>query len=187
LKTLRKNKKWSYTTLSKKLDCPIDIIKLWESGEMTPTENDLVKIAYFFDIDVADLYLAKKDEKELSILTIIILFIIGCVIGILIKNIIYTIILPILNIALYLCIYNLCEYKTDSNDKPKSLFGFNIAHDEIKIYLYESNIIAIMYTYLSTIFRILKINFLVPNINIISEKNVNSLLIIIIAYLLLMI
>lgn len=187
LETLRKNKKWSYKTLSKKLDCPVDIIKLWESGEMIPSENDLVKIAYFYNINVEDLYLSKPEKKEISILALLLLFIIGCVIGIFINNIIYIFILPILNIIAYFCIYNLCKYKIDAKDKPKSLFGFNIENDDKKIYLYEANIIAIIYTYLSIAFRVLKINFLVPNINIIKEKNVNTLLIIIIAYLLLMI
>lgn len=187
LQNLRKNKKWSYTTLSKKLNCPVDIIKLWETGEMTPSENDLAKIAYFYDIDVESLYLDDEEEKEPSILLIIILFIIGCILGIFIKSLIYIFIIPILNIGLYLCIYNLWKYKIDTDDKPKSLFGFNIEKDEKKIYLYEANIIAISYTYLCTILRLLKINFLVPNINIIAEKNVNTLLIIMLSYLLLMI
>lgn len=187
LGTLRKNKKWSYTTLSKKLDCPVDIIKLWETGEMTPSATDLVKIAYFYNIDVEDLYIEKEPQKEISILAIIILFILGCVIGIFTSNVIYTIILPILNITLYLCIYNLCKYKRCSEDMPKSLFGFSLEKDDIKIYLYESNIIAIIYTYFSILFRIFKIDLFIPNINIISKKNVNTLLIIVIAYLLLMI
>lgn len=187
LETFRKNKKWSYKTLSKKLDCPIDIIKLWETGEMLPSEDDLIKLASLYDIDVNSLYLEKIKEHKINIPIILILFIIGVIIGILTGNKIYAIIIPILNIIIYICIYKLWKYKYPSNDKPKSLFGFNIEKDDKKIYLYESNIIAIIYTYFSILFRVLKINFLVPNVNIITEKNVNTLLIIGLTYLLLMI
>ncbi len=188
LEKLRKDKKWSYTTLAKKLDCPVDIVKLWETGEMTPSETDLVKIAYHYDINVEDLYIEEDQPKEISILAIIFLFLLGCVIGIFTGNIMYTFIFPILNIFIYICIYNLYKYKDSSKEIPKSLFGFSIDNDDyIKIYLYESNIIAIIYTYFSILFRLLKINFLVPNINIIDEKNVNTLLIIVLVYLLLMI
>ena len=188
LEKLRKDKKWSYKTLAKKLDCPVDIVNLWETGEMTPSATDLVKIAYFYDINVEDLYLEEEPKKEISILVIIFLFILGCAIGIFTSSIMYTFIIPILNIFLYICIYNLCKYKDSSKEIPKSLFGFSLNNnDYIKIYLYESNIIATIYTYFSILLRLLKINFLVPNINIIEEKNVNTLLIIILVYLLLMI
>jgi len=154
---------------------------------MLPSEDDLIKLASLYDIDVNSLYLEKIKEHKINIPIILILFIIGVIIGILTGNKIYAIIIPILNIIIYICIYKLWKYKYPSNDKPKSLFGFNIEKDDKKIYLYESNIIAIIYTYFSILFRVLKINFLVPNVNIITEKNVNTLLIIGLTYLLLMI
>lgn len=187
LQDLRKKKKWSYKTLSKKIDCPVDIIKLWETGDMIPSNADLVKLAYYYNIDVKELYLKTSKEKGINIFKIITLFILGCLIGIFTKNIVYFIIMPLLNVFLYLCTFNLSKYKKDSKNIPKSLFGFSLEIDDKKIYLYESNILAIIYTYVSIILRLLDMQILVPNINFIKSNYLNTFLIILITYLLLMI
>lgn len=187
LENLRKKHKWSYKTLSEKLDCPIDIIKLWESGEMPPSLDDLKKLAKIYDIEVEDLYIEEGHVKHVSIIGVILLIIAGIIMGLILDNYIYMGLISVLNIIVYLCFYNLFKYKSELENVPKSLFGFDISDKEKRIYFYEANIIASAYTYITIIFRFLNIDIFIPNINIIGEKNVNTLLIIGLSYLLLMI
>lgn len=187
IESLRKKHRWSYKTLSNKLDCPVDIIKLWESKEMEPTMDDLDKLAKVYDVSLDLLYIKEEVEDEhISGVLIMILIFIGIIIGMFLNNYIYMIILVLLNVILYLCFYNLFKYKNKKEDIPKSLFGFDISEKEKRIYFYEANIIASIYTYLTIIFRFFNIKIFVPDINIIGEKNVNTLLIILASYLLLM-
>ncbi len=185
IENLRKKKRWSYKTVSQKIDCPVDIIKLWETGEMEPQKEDLKKLATLYEIDQNAFYI-KAPKKKFSIIKLLIFFAIGCLFGILTKNYIYALLCPILNIILYSCIYNLYKYPNEPGEYPKSLFGLNITKNDKAIYFFESNIIAVIYTYITIILRVLNISFLIPNINIIEEKNVNTLLIMTSSYLLLM-
>lgn len=170
IENLRKKHRWSYKTLAKKLACPVDIIKLWGTGELSPRKEELIKLAKLYDIPVEDLIIPEKRESKISLIGILILLIVGLMIGLLFDNYIYMFILPILNITIYLCFYNLLKYKSVSNDVPKSLFGFNITCNEKKIYFYEANIIASIYTYLAILLRFLNIAIFIPHINIIGEK-----------------
>lgn len=187
LQDLRKQKKWSYKTLSKKINIPIDIIKLWETGEMLPTKEDIISLAHIYEVSIDELYYEEEKVRHISIIKIILIFILSILLGIIFKSYIYIILFPILNILLYIILYNLSPYKEGDGDYPRSLFGLNIHNDDKKIYFMESNLISIIYTYITLLFRLLNIDFLIPKINIIREKNVNTLLIIVIAYLLLMI
>lgn len=194
LKYYREKNNLSIQELSKKINCPKKIITLWEDGIIKPKDKDIENLIKLYKIEKDELY-KKEESKYTPIVVSIFLLIMGLILGIAKNNLTVTIILPIVLIIGYnMGIRVLREYQVSdklNKEIPKSIFGMLLdiydKKQRRKIYLMEANLITSSYLIFNMLFIILNLNELVLNFEILKDKTMNQLLLIILVYITLLI
>lgn len=193
LKYYREQKELSIRALSNKIRIAKSKIKMWEDGELEPTEKELDYLVKFYKITKEDLMYQEETNYRSIIIISIILGVIGIVIGGLINNIAISILLTIILISIYLLLlkikglYQATKRITESI--PKSLFSIMLDLDSKKkrvgIYLIESSFISSVYLLFTMICRVLDLNNLIVNFEIIKNDQLNLVVLSIIIFILL--
>lgn len=190
LKLYREVNNYDIKYVAKKIKCPKSLIREWEEGSKEIDEVSLEKICALYKIEKEDLYY--KEENKIGVHLLIIAFII--VASTLTLFIHSDVVIVITNILVGINIYFSLRYITKRFNKdnivPKSLFNVELLKEKkIRVYTYliESSLVASLYILVTNIFRIFEYDMLVINIYLFASKSVNSLIIIIISYLLLLI
>lgn len=176
--------------VAKKMKKSKKIIEEWENGNREINDKDLEKIANIFNIDIDDLYY--KNNDKVNILVILVLLIVSIITCLIIKNYYLFIIVPISFINVYLLYMSLKDkYTLTTNENiPKSVLNFVLTDNKKSrfiLYFLECNIISSSYIVFATICELFNFKLFIYNINIISNENVNKLIIFIGIYLLLLI
>lgn len=192
LKYYREKNNYTTSDLSKKLKCSKKIIELWEKGISTPKEKDIVILCDLYNIELIDLKVKEK-VKIINLKIFIISIIIAIIFSIFSKDIITLILLTImLYIIILTSIYIYQNYKLKCPKiVPKTIFGIvlsiNDKNQRLKDYLLESNFISCIYISIYLITKSLNIADFILKIDIISNKSVNEVIILILTYLLLLV
>ena len=175
--------------LAKKMKKNKKVIEDWENGNKEIDEKDLSRLANIFNIDINDFY---YNDKKINLLVILVLLIASIIVCLLIKNYYLFIIVPISFINVYF-LYMLLKKKytlTTNESVPKSVLNFVLSDnkkDRFILYFLECNIISSAYIVFASICELFNLKLFIYNINIISNENVNKLIIFIGIYLLLLI
>ena len=165
--------------LAKKMKKSKKVIEDWENGNKEIDEKDLSRLADIFNIDINDFY---YNNKKINLLVILVLLIASIIVCLLIKNYYLFIIVPISFINVYF-LYMLLKKKytlTTNESVPKSVLNFVLSDtkkDRFILYFLECNIISSAYIVFASICELFDLKLFIYNINIISNENVNKLII----------
>lgn len=187
LKIYREINNYNIKKLSRKLKIRASLIKEWENGESIIDEENLTKLCKLYNIDKECLLIKKKDNYLLYFLALLISLIIPTII----YSIFSDLVVLITNIICFLILFINLIYIKDNyvkEDIPKSLFNIklmDIKSKRIKLYIQESIVIGSIYIIITNIFKVLSLDILVVNIDLISNRSVNDIVISFITYLLL--
>lgn len=190
LKLYREVNNYDIKYVAKKIKCPKSLIREWEEGSKEIDEVSLEKICALYKIEKEDLYY--KEENKIGIHLLIVAFIIvASTLTLFIHSDVVIVITNILvGINIYFSLRYIIKRFNKDNIVPKSLFNVELLKEKklrVYTYLIESSLVASLYILVTNIFRIFEYDMLVINIYLFASKSVNSLIIIIISYLLLLI
>lgn len=188
LKLYREVNNYEIKYVAKKIKCPRTLIREWEEGTKEIDEVSLEKICNLYNITKEDLYY-KEEKKIWAHLLIIAAIIVASSLTLFIHNsAVVTITNILVGINIYFCTQHIIKYYS-KEEKVKSLFNIELSNDKKKrltTYLIESSLVSALYILITNICRIFEYDILVINVYLFEIKNVNTLFIIIISYLLLL-
>ncbi len=187
LKELREQNHYSYRFIAKKIKVNKRKVQAFEKGEETPTEEELLKLADLYQVQVSDLLYKEEVEESKGLFKVILAIIVSILMGLLLKNIVFIILAPVFSLLFIANKMELNKYEKEEGEKPKSLFGYALKEKYKKLLFLESNMIACGYILFTFLFRLLHFDFLVLEIDFFESEIMNQLFIISGTYFLLVI
>ncbi len=186
LKELREKYQYSYRGLARKIDSNKRRVVEFETGKSIPTEEELLKLADLYHMQIDELLLKEEKEERKPMLKIIILVIISILVGLMLKEMLFIILIPIFSLLLIANKLELSHYRKEEGEKPKSLFGYALEEKNKKMLFFESNIVACCYVLFTFLFRLIHFDFLVLEVDLFESELLNQLFVIGGSYVLLL-